>query len=186
MRLEPIEQPGNLFVKIAFRLSKRWYGKVITPMKVIYARKPQLLFIANKIINAEKSMSLDESLRLLILTQVSMLNGCGFCNDIALATVVQKKLGTEKFFALGEDATPEQKLFTDREQSVIAFVKEYAETKQVSDKTFNQLRQHFNNTEIIEIVAMNAFEHYFNAFAIPLGLESDGLRHLAEKAHVAK
>ena len=40
--------------------------------------------------------------------------------------------------------------------------------------------QFFSETEIIEIVAMNAFEQYFNAFAVPLGIESDGLRRLAE------
>lgn len=185
MRLEPIEHPKNIFVRVAFWLSKRWYGKVITPMKVIYARKPQLLFIANKILQTEKSISLDESLRLLILTQVSMLNGCGFCNDIALATAVQKKLGTKKFFVLGEDATTKEGIFTDREQAVIAFVKEYAEAKRVSNQTFDELRKHFNETEMIEITAMNAFEHYFNAFAIPLEIESDGLRQIAEEALAA-
>lgn len=184
MRLKPVEHPGNIFVRIAFWLSKRWYGKVITPMKIIYARKPQLLFIANKILKMEeRSISLDVSLRLLILTQVSMLNGCGFCNDIALAMAVQKKLGKEKFFVLGENAAAKQDVFTAREQAVIAFVKEYAEAKRVADETFDELRKHFNDTEIIEIVAMNAFEHYFNAFAIPLGIESDELRRIAEERH---
>lgn len=182
MRLAPVEHPKNLFVRIGFWLSKRWYGKVITPMKVVYARKPQLLFIADRILRAEKSVSLDESLRLLILTQVSVLNGCGFCNDIALATAVRKKLGTERFFVLGENATTKPPFFTRREQAVMAFVKEYAETKRVSDHTFADLRQYFSETEIVEITALNAFEHYFNAFAIPLGIESDGLRRIAEEA----
>jgi alkylhydroperoxidase family enzyme len=154
---------------------------VITPMQVIYARKPQLLFIANKILKFEKASSLDASLRLLILTQVSMLNGCGFCNDIALALVVQQQLGKEKFFVLGEDVAAKREMFTARERVVIAFVEEYAKARRVSDETFAELRKHFNETEIIEIVAMNAFEHYFNAFAIPLGIESDGLRHIAEQ-----
>ena len=184
MRLEPVEHPKNIFVRIAFWLSKRWYGKVITPMKVIYTRKPQLLFIANKILNIEeKSISLDASLRLLILTQVSLLNGCGFCNDIALATTVRKKLGKEKFFALDEKATVNQDVFTVRERAVIEFVKEYAEAKRVTDETFDELRKHFNDMEIIEIVAMNAFEHYFNAFAIPLEIGSDGLRQIAEEEY---
>lgn len=152
-------------------------------MKVVYARKPQLLFIANKILQMEKSVSLDESLRLLILTQVSMLNGCGFCNDIALATAVQRKLGTEKLFMLGEDAATKKAVFTNRERAVMAFVKEYAEAKRVTNQTFDELRRHFNETEIVEITALNAFEHYFNAFAIPLEIESDGLRQIAEEAY---
>jgi AhpD family alkylhydroperoxidase len=179
MRLEPIENPKNLLVKLAFWWSKREFGKVIMPLKIIYARKPKLMLLANKIIQfQEKSVSLEPSLRLLIQTQVSALNGCAFCNDISLAQAVRKKLGAEKFTALGDDF--DAKAFTEKEQAVIAFVNEYAENRKVSDETFENLRAFFNETEIIEIVAMNAFEHYFNAFAVPLGIESDGLQRLAE------
>lgn len=181
MRLKPIENPSNILVKIAYWWSKREFGKVIMPMKVIYARQPKLMFLANKIYQfQEKNVSLEPSLRLLIQTQVSMLNGCAFCNDISLAQAVRKKLGAEKFFALGDDLSTKSKVFTEKEQAVIAFVNEYAKERQISDETFENLRQFFSETKIIEITAMNAFEQYFNAFAIPLGIESDGLRRLAE------
>ena len=42
MRLAPIEQPRSLLVRIAYWLSKRQLGKVMTPLKVIYARAPRL------------------------------------------------------------------------------------------------------------------------------------------------
>lgn len=181
MRLTPIENPKNILVKLAFWWSKREFGKVIMPMKIIYARKPKLMFLANKIYQfQEKNVSLDPSLRLLIQTQVSMLNGCSFCNDISLAQAVKKNLGAEKFFALGDDVQTKAKTFTEKEQAVVRFVGEYAENRRVSDETFENLRKFFNETEIIEIVAMNAFEQYFNAFAVPLGIESDNLRRLAE------
>jgi AhpD family alkylhydroperoxidase len=151
------------------------------PMKVIYARKPKLMFLANKIYQfQEKSISLEPAVSLLIQTQVSALNGCGFCNDISLAQAVKKKLGAEKFIALGDNIEATAKVFTEKEQAVIAFVSEYAKDRRVSDETFESLRAFFSETEIIEIVAMNAFEQYFNAFAVPLGIESDGLRKLAE------
>lgn len=184
MRLKPIENPDNLYVKIAFWFSKWKFGKVIMPMKVIYARKPQLLFMANKIYQLqEKSISLDESLRILIQTQVSALNGCAFCNDLSLAQAIQKKLGTEKFAALGENTDEKTKAFTEKERSVIRFLKEYAENRKVTEDTFEGLRQNFNETEIIEILAMNAFEQYFNAFGVPLEIESDNLQSLARKKH---
>lgn len=181
MRLKPIENPGNILVKLAFWWSRREFGKVIMPMKVIYARKPKLMLLANKIYQfQEKNVSLEPSLRILIQTQVSRLNGCSFCNDISLAQAVQKKLGAEKFFALGDDAETKEKALTEKEQAVVAFVNEYAKNRKISDETFENLRSHFDETEIIEIVAMNAFEQYFNAFAVPLEIESDGLRRLAE------
>ena len=84
MRLKPIENPKNVLVKLAYRWTKREFGKVIMPMKVIYARNPKLMFIANKIYRfQERNVSLEPGLRILIQTQVSMLNGCAFCNDIS-------------------------------------------------------------------------------------------------------
>ena len=137
MRLKPIENPGNLFVKMAYWWSRREFGKVIMPMKVIYARPPKLMFLANKIYQfQEKNVLLEPSLRLLIQTQVSMLNGCSFCNDISLAQAVRKKLGAEKFFALGDDIETKTKSFTEKERAVIAFVNEYAKNSRISDETF--------------------------------------------------
>ncbi len=181
MRLKPIENPSNLLIKIAYWWSRREFGKVIMPMKIIYARKPKLMWIANKIYGfQEKDVSLEPSLRLLIQTRVSMLNGCAFCNDISLAQAIKQKLGAEKFFALGENVESKAETFSEREQAVVRFVDEYAKNRKVTDETFENLQKFFSETEIIEIVAMNAFEQYFNAFAVPLGLESDGLRRLAE------
>ena len=182
MRLNPIENPPNLLVKIAYWWSKREFGKVIMPMKVIYARKPKLMWLANKIYQTqEKDFILDENIKLLIQTQVSALNGCAFCNDISLAQAVKKNLGAEKFFAIGENVDAEKmQAFSAKEQAVIGFVNEYAESRKVSDETFGKLQSLFTETEIVEIVAMNAFEQYFNAFAVPLEIESDGLRRLAE------
>ena len=182
MRLKPIEHPNNLLVKLAYWWSRREFGKVIMPMKVIYSRKPKLMWLANKIYQTqEKDFILDENIKLLIQTQVSALNGCAFCNDISLAQAIKKNLGAEKFFALGENVDEEKmEAFSAKEQAVIAFVNEYAKERKVSDETFEKLRSFFSDTEIIEIAAMNAFEQYFNAFAVPLEIESDGLRRLAE------
>jgi alkylhydroperoxidase family enzyme len=46
----------------------------------------------------------------------------------------------------------------------------------VSDKTFSELGKHFSDTEIIEILALNAFEQFYNALTIPLEIGSDGLQ----------
>ena len=53
--------------------------------------------------------------------------------------------------------------------------------EKVSDETFAELQRLFSETEIVEIIAINAFEQYFNALAIPLEIHSDGLQKLAEE-----
>jgi alkylhydroperoxidase family enzyme len=187
MRLAPIENPRNLFVRIAYWWSQREFGKVIMPMKVIYARKPQMMLLA-QVINRfeEKSVSLEPGLKLLIKTFASALNNCEFCRDISLALAVKKELGIDKFMALGNGAENRSDIFNEKELVVLKFVKEYSDGKKISDETFAKLRELFSETEIVEITAMNAIEQYYNACSIPLGIESDNLRKLNENKNKIK
>jgi hypothetical protein len=43
MRLDPIEKPEGLLMRIAFWSTRRQLGKVITPVKVLYPRAPGML-----------------------------------------------------------------------------------------------------------------------------------------------
>lgn len=181
MRLDLVENPSNPFLKIAYWISKRQFGKVLTPLKVIYSRKLPLLWFAMKIAKfEEKQNSLAPELRLLIKTATATQNGCGFCQDIALAQAVKNKMGTEKFIALLSEDISKHNVFSEKERAVLNLLREYNEKKMVSDETFDKLRRHFNETEIIEILALNAFEQFYNALTIPLQIESDGLRKIAE------
>lgn len=179
MRLQPIENPKNLFLKIAYWFTKRNYGKVMSPLKVIYARKPELLSFAMKIAKfEEKQNSLSPDLRLLIKVATATQNGCTFCQDIALAHAVKGKIGTAKFVALvnGEKSD----VFSEKERAVLRVLDEYNSQRKVSDEAFADLQKHFSETEIVEILALNAFEHFYNAMTIPLEIHSDGLQKLAE------
>ena len=72
-------------------------------------------------------------------------------------------------------------LYTDRERAALAYVEEVTKTKNVSDETFDTLRKHFSEEEIVEITWLNAMENYYNLINRPLGIESDGLCVLAER-----
>jgi AhpD family alkylhydroperoxidase len=181
MRLEAIEKPANPLLKIAYWFSKKQFGKVMTPLKVIYARKFPLLQFAMKISKfEEKQNSLPPELRLLIKIAAATENGCTFCQDIALAQAVKGKIGTEKFVALAS-GEPERAAFDEKERAVLAVIRQYAAERKVSDGNFAALRKHFDETQIVEILALNAFEQFYNALTIPLEIESDGLQVLAGK-----
>lgn len=177
MRLSKCEKPKSLIVRISYWFTRRKFGKVMTPQTVIYARKPELLSFAMKIAKFEESQnSLDPSLRMLIKLSAATVNGCGFCQDLVLANAIRGKLGTEKFKAL-IDQTPGS--FSEKEQAVLNALGEYNRDRRVSDAAFDELRRHFSETEIVEILALNGFEQFYNALTVPLEIGSDGLAAIA-------
>lgn len=136
MRLETVENPKSLFSKIAYWFSRRQFGKVLTPLKVIYARKPALLKIVLKINKfEEKQISLAPDLRLFIKIAGAWENGCGFCTGSAFAQAVKGKIGTVKFNQiLSPDDAARQNAFSEKERAVLNFIREYADEKKTSDK----------------------------------------------------
>ncbi len=173
-KLKPIEQPRSLFERFAFWQTRRAYGKVLTPLKVIYARKPRLAFIAQLMTRTTESLSLGDDLCLLVTVHVAQLNGCAFCQDLNLARAIQKRLGLERFRELSEYQT--SALFSARERAALAFCEEATRKRKVSEQTFERLREHFSETEVVELTWLNAAENYFNLQAAVLDIGSDELR----------
>lgn len=180
MRLSPIEQPASLTLRIAYWLAKRRFGKAITPLKVVYARMPKSLKTARAMSEfMHKGLRLDRGLVSMLSTYVASINGCGFCIDIGESFAVYARVPTEKMRALPKYAT--NPLFTERERAALAYVEEVTRTKDASDETFERLKQHFTDEEIVEITWVNAVENYYNLINRPLRIESDGLCILAEQ-----
>lgn len=48
-----------------------------------------------------------------------------------------------------------------------------------SDEIWDRLADHYSETEIVEILWVNATEAYFNSMVVPFGISSDGLLGLA-------
>jgi AhpD family alkylhydroperoxidase len=177
MRLEPIEKPRGLLMRIAYWLSRRQLGSVMSPMKVIYARSPALAWPNLWIVNAERGLSLEPELRLLITTQSALVNGCTFCADLHLAQAVQARIGLEKFKALPEFET--SPLFSERERAALAYTDSVTRTRNASDAVFETLRKHYDERQIVEITWLNAIGNFFNLMAVPLQIESDDFTAMA-------
>ncbi len=174
MRLSPIDEPPTLKARVAGWLMKRQLGKVITPARVVYNRMPAGYDVAYALMKALRGgLTLEPSLRLLVQTWAAMVNSCHFCVDIARAQAVMEDIGLEKFNALSD--WRESPLFDDRERAALAYVEEATRHKKVSDATFEQLRKHFDDREIVELTFLNAVENFYNLINLPLQIEEDGL-----------
>lgn len=178
MRLAPIERPTGILMRLAYWASRRQFGKVIAPLKVMYARKPRLLLLSLHVQRVlERGLSLEPSLRLLVQAQVARLNGCAFCQDLALAEAFRHELGAERFTALPEYRSSE--IFSARERAALAFVEEVTADHGVSEATRSALHAAFGETQVVELAWVCAVETYFNRLTAALGIESD---HLAGPA----
>lgn len=179
MRLEPIEKPKGLLMRIAFWMTRRQFGKVMTPMKVLYPRMPGMLKLSYEIVKFEtKGIRLEPGLHFMVVMLASQINGCGFCMDLARAMAIREHLGMEKFNALSEYRV--NPLFSDRERAALTYVEEATRHKRVSDAVFGALRRHFSDWEIAEITWLNALENYYNLINVPLEIESDGFCAIAQ------
>lgn len=171
--LKPMDKPNGLFLKIVYWYSKIRFGKVIAPIKIIYSRAPKLIGVAQILEKTEKSLSIHSKLVSLIKAFVSLKNDCAFCNDLAIAMAVKKKIGKDLFNDL--EFFAESPHYLESEKIALQYISEILENKKASDTTIEKMKIHFNEREIVEITWVHAMEVYYNSMGKPLGLTSDGL-----------
>jgi Carboxymuconolactone decarboxylase family len=166
-------------MRFAFWMTRRQLGKVMAPMRVLYPRLPGLmkpLWAIQKF--GMKGLSLPHELHFLLTSLTSSINGCGFCLDLSRAMAMRERVPMEKLDALPDYRT--SPLFSERERAALAYVEEATRHKAVADATFEALRRHFSEREIVEITWVNAVENLYNVINRPLGIESDGFCALVQ------
>lgn len=174
MRIQAIDKPKSIFLKLVYWVLKRDFGKVILPASVIYSRSIPILMVSNKIQKTDKKLSLSKEFILLIRNFTSHFNDCSWCSNLQEYNARKNNIDVQK---VNDLLTYKQSSnFSDKEKALLAYVEESTLTKSVSDETFRVLEKYFNEKEIIEITWVNASENYFNLLAKPLGLTSDDLK----------
>lgn len=175
-RLEPIENPDSLKLKLAYWFTKRRLGKVITPLKVHLARFPEVLGLSYELNKVQSKITLDPKLSHLIKVYTATLNGCAFCVDIGKASAQKKKLESSIFDDLLQ--FEESARFSASEKAALAYVDEATRNKQVADATFERLQRYFSGEEIVQITTLNAIENFYNLMNGPFNIGSDELCEL--------
>jgi len=160
-------------MRMAYWGMGRQWGKVMTPLKVVYARMPGSLKALLGILKfSDKGLTLDKGLQLLIGDLTAQINGCSSCDDLGRAVAVRTGFDLRKLDAILEYAR--SPLFTEKERAALAYAEEATQNKRVSDPTFENLRRYFDEREIVEITWLNAVQNYFNLINLPLGIGSEG------------
>lgn len=178
--LPPIEKPQGLIMKLVYAMNRRQFGKVLTPMKVAYARLPLAfgLFVS-KISKLDKKLLLSSETVLLIREQVARINGYLFCIDIARSFTIKASMNEAKFDALEQYRT--SPFFTDAERAVLDYVTELTKDKKVNPGTFARMASYYSERAICEIVWLVASEHFYNMTNIGLNIHSDMLCDISRR-----
>jgi alkylhydroperoxidase family enzyme len=178
--LPPIENPQGLTMKFVYAMSRRQFGKVMTPLKVFAARMPLAFgMFVGKIARLDKKLELPQETILLVRERVAQLNICLFCIDIGRVFVIKSGMNEAKFDALNEYAT--SPLFSEAERALLDYVTELTRDKNVKPETFARLAKHYSERAICEIVWLVASEHFYNITNIGLNIHSDMLCDIAKK-----
>jgi alkylhydroperoxidase family enzyme len=178
--LSPVENPKGLMMKLVYFMTRRQFGKVLTPMKVFCARMP-LAFgqFYGKISALDKKLLLPPETVMLIREQVARINVCLFCIDIGGWFANKASMNEEKLHDLERYGT--SPLFTDAERAALDYATELTRYKKVDPKTFARMAGYYSEREICEIVWLVASEHFYNMSNIGLNIHSDMLCDISRK-----
>ena len=126
------------------------------------AHRPEIMQTAIAHLDAVMNTgTVPKALKELVIVRTSQLNCTEYC--LASHTMLAKKLGwTDEHIAALHHAA-ESDLFSEREKAAILLAETMArDAHTCSDEQFAQLRQHFDEGEVVELVTAMGLFHYFN------------------------
>ncbi|MCC7051570.1 MAG: carboxymuconolactone decarboxylase family protein, partial [Bacteroidia bacterium] len=123
----------------------------------------------NILIEMEKYLAetgMNHLLKELIKIRASQINKCAYC--LEMHTQDARKYGEteQRIYAL--PAWEESPHFTEQERAVLAFTEEITKISEhgVSDKTFEEMKKHFTDKQIAQIILAVGQINFWNRIAV--------------------
>jgi AhpD family alkylhydroperoxidase len=172
---------AGLLVKLIYRFTGRSIAqltgrkpkRMIEPLE-LYAHLPGLLFGYAMLEWATAKLDrVDERLRVLAELKAATLTHCEYCIDMGSQIARQSGLSDEQLLALPRYR--ESELFTPLEKLVLDYAVGMSRTPvDVSDALFAELREHFDNAQLVELTHVIALENLRGRFNLALGIGAAG------------
>jgi AhpD family alkylhydroperoxidase len=155
------------------RLTGRAPERVIEPLE-IYAHVPGLLRGHGRLEQATANLRcLDWRLQVLAELKATTLIQCEFCIDLASQIARRSGLSDEQLLALPRYRDSD--LFTDLEKLVMDYAAAMTRTPaQVPDALFDQLREHLDEGQLVELTHHIALENLRGRFSVAFGVGAAG------------
>ena len=171
-RIAPLQREHTKDLETVFEVTEAVMGFVPNGM-LIMARDPDLLaaFAQLSAIVVVRPGRIDPGLKALIMYVVSRSAGCQYCVAHSANLAASRGIPAHKVQQVWQyETSPE---FNEAERTALRFAQAAGQVPNaVSDANFAELRRHYDEDEIIEIVAAIAFLGFLNrwndTFATPL------------------
>lgn len=158
------------YIRLIFWVQKRKYGQVLNSA-LVWGKSPMIFLALSWFYRCidRKNSPLSPTLKTLIIVRVSQLNECSFCIDLNTSILIQRGFDLKKIQSLS--FWQKSEVFDDLEKLVLEYTEAVTESKNKIDEQLRiRMSQHFNETEIVEITAIIAFQNmstkFNNAFDI--------------------
>ena len=175
------ERDAGEDVKLAYRctrdgiaqLTGREPERMIEPLE-LHAHLPGLLAGGLALEQATAELNgVDKRLKALAQLKAATLTHCEYCIDLGSQISRRWGLSDEELLALPSYRT--SALFTDLEKLVLDYAVGMSRTPvEVSDALFAELREHFDDAQLVELTHLIAIENMRGRFNLALGVGSAG------------
>jgi AhpD family alkylhydroperoxidase len=152
-------------------------GSGLEPIE-IWAHQPKMMFGMGKLNQAvRKGKSVDERLKNLVELKGAQMIGCEFCVDLGSQICRHSGFSDEELLALAHYRQGD--VFTEREKLALDYTVAVMRTPvEVTDVLFDRMREHFSDTQLVEITALLTLvnlDRFNAAFGIGAAGFSDGM-----------
>jgi uncharacterized peroxidase-related enzyme len=125
------------------------------------ARRPAILHAVSSLAQAARTGTVSPELKELVALVASTAAGCRYCQAHTASNAARKGAQAEKIAQVWTYETSE--LFSDEERAALRLAHHAALVpNQATDEDFEELRRHFDDGEIVELVAVVALFGFLN------------------------
>lgn len=170
-----VDQPRGLLRRYAWRFSrKNMGGQVADPVRALAHHGGVLAAAGVLEMVAERGWRrLDRHLRWLAVQAVSGQIGCSWCTDFGYYEGVQGGVDPRKIRDVPHWRNSDA--YDERERIVLEYAEAATATPVVMpEQLMERLREHFDEAQVLELVAWVALENYRSRVNAGLGLRSQG------------
>lgn len=161
------EKDAEASAKRVMESLKKQFGVVIDPVKAL-AHKPDFLrSLLSLTTVADGPGAIDLGFKEIMNIRASVLNGCEFCTQMHSKMAGMHKVPDERVKAAREGSS--SAVFGEKEKAALALCEESTRDVKVSDTTFDAVKAHYSEPEIVELMGVISLINMWNRLMVALG-----------------